>query len=300
MKTLRPEIELHGSRKYTDSTLVAPSARRRAFCSVGSLVEAVGTHVSVTERKRTQAEHKRLRQLESDLAHMNRLGMMGGLAASLAHEIMQPVAAARNNARAALNYLDRHPPDLDEIREALGCIVGDADRVGNIIGRMRDQIKKTPPQRQRFDFDVAINEAIELARGVITKNGVSVRISPVKRALPVEGDSVQLQQVLLNLVLNAVEAMDAVKAEARELSISTEQTRTKDVLVTVRDSGPGIDPENLERVFEAFYTTKSNGVGMGLAICRSIIEAHGGRLWAEANELRGAVFRFTMPNAENS
>jgi C4-dicarboxylate-specific signal transduction histidine kinase len=226
--------------------------------------------------------------------------MMGELAASLAHEIMQPVAAARNNARAALNYLDRHPPDLDEIREALGCIVGDADRVGNIIGRMRDQIKKTPPQRQRFDFDVAINEAIELARGVITKNGVSVRISPVKRALPVEGDSVQLQQVLLNLVLNAVEAMDAVKAEARELSISTEQTRTKDVLVTVRDSGPGIDPENLERVFEAFYTTKSNGVGMGLAICRSIIEAHGGRLWAEANELRGAVFRFTMPNAENS
>jgi signal transduction histidine kinase len=152
--------------------------------------------------------------------------------------------------------------------------------------------------RQVFDFIASSFCAVLAAR---RKPGDAGRYAfrKAKRSALIVADSV-LQQVLLNLVLNAVDAMDAIKAEARELSISTEQTPTKGILVAVRDSGPGIDPKNLERVFEAFYTTKSNGVGMGLAICRSLIEAHGGRLWAEANELRGAVFRFTLPNAENS
>ena len=147
---------------------------RPEFSASGELVEIVTTQIDVTERKRAQHEHERLRQLESDLAHMNRLSMMGELTASLAHEIKQPIAAARNNARAALNFLDARPPDLDEVTEALDCIVGDADRAAQIIDRIRDHIKKAPPQKDRFDLNGAINEVIVLARGEITKNGVSV------------------------------------------------------------------------------------------------------------------------------
>jgi len=260
----------------------------------GEIVEVIGTYVDVTERKRAQEEHERLRQLESDLAHMNRLGIMGEQAASLAHEITQPIAAARNNARAALNFLDRQPPELAEVREALACVVGDADRAGEIIDRIRDHISKAPPRKARFDLNHAIDEVIVLGRSAMTKNGVSVQTRLAERLFPVEGDRVQLQQVILNLVLNAVEAMGSVEAGPRELLISTEQSQGNGVLVTIRDSGPGIDAEHAERVFEAFYTTKPSGVGMGLSICRSIIDAHGGRLWADANEPRGAVFQFTF------
>jgi C4-dicarboxylate-specific signal transduction histidine kinase len=257
-----------------------------------------GTGTDVTALMRAQEEHERLRQLEADLAHMNRLGMMGELAASLVHEITQPIASARNNARAALNFLDQQPSDLGEVREALSCVVGDADRAGNIIDRIREHIKKAPPRKERFDLNAAINEVIVLARSAIGENGVSVQTRLADGLFPIQGDCVQVQQVVLNLVLNAVEAMGSVEAGARELVISTEQAKTGGVLVAVRDSGPGIDPEHLERVFQAFYTTKSSGVGMGLSICRSIIDAHGGRLWTEANEPRGAVFQFTLPGAE--
>jgi PAS domain S-box-containing protein len=264
------------------------------FSSLGALAEAVSSHVDVTERKRAQEEHERLRQLEADLAQMNRLNMMGELAGSLAHEVKQPIAAARNNASAALNFLDRQPPELGEATEALDCIVNDADRAGHIIDRIRDQIKKAPPQKRRFDLNEAINEVIVLARTEIAKNGVSVDTQLTEGALSVEGDRVQLQQVVLNLIMNAVDAMSSVEAGTRELLISTGKTQAIAIFVAVRDSGPGIDPEHVERVFEAFYTTKSGGVGMGLSICRSIVEAHGGRLWAEANEPRGAVFQFTL------
>jgi C4-dicarboxylate-specific signal transduction histidine kinase len=175
--------------------------------------------------------------------------------------------------------------------------VGDADRAAQIIDRIRDHIKKAPPQKNRFDLNEAIKEVIVLTRGEITKNGVSVHTHLTEALLPVEGDRVQLQQVVLNLLLNSVQAMSSRQAGARELLISTEEDHTG-VLVAVRDSGPGVDPENIERVFEAFYTTKSSGVGMGLSICRSIIDAHGGRLWADTNEPRGAVFQFTLPGAE--
>jgi C4-dicarboxylate-specific signal transduction histidine kinase len=254
-----------------------------------------GTGTDVTALMRAQEEHERLRQLESDLARMSRLSVMGELTASLAHEITQPIATARNNARAAVNFLDKQRPDLGEVREALDCIVADADRAGDIVDRIRDHIKKAPPRSDRFGLNKAINEVIVLARSEIAKNGVSVQTRLTEGLFPVQGDRVQLQQVVLNLILNAVEAMSSVAAGARELLISTEQSETGGVLVAVRDSGPGIEPEHLERVFEAFYTTKSSGVGMGLSICRSIIRAHAGRLWAEANEPRGAVFRFTLP-----
>jgi C4-dicarboxylate-specific signal transduction histidine kinase len=256
--------------------------------------EGLALVLDLTERRRAE---ERLRELESDLAHMNRLSVMGELAASLAHEITQPIASARNNARAAQNFLDIQPPDLSEVREALACVVSDVDRAGDIIDRIREHMKKAPPRKERFDLNAAINEVIVLARSAIIQNGVSVETRLAGGLCPVQGDRVQLQQVVLNLALNAVEAIGSVQAGARELLITTEQEHTG-ALVAVRDSGPGIDPTHLERIFKAFYTTKSSGVGMGLSICRSIIDAHGGRLWAEANVPCGAVFQFTLPSAE--
>jgi C4-dicarboxylate-specific signal transduction histidine kinase len=197
-----------------------------------------------------------------------------------------------------VNFLERQPAELGEVREALDCIVADTDRARDIIDRIRDHIRKAPPRKTRFDLNDAIEEVIVLGRSAITKNGASVRTRLAKGLFPVEGDRVQMQQVVLNLVLNAVEAMSSVESGPRDLLIGTEQTPGNGVLVTVGDSGPGIDPENLDRVFEAFYTTKTSGVGMGLSISRSIIDAHGGRLWADVNEPRGAVFRFTLPGAE--
>ena len=245
----------------------------------------------IEDRTRAQA---RLEQMRSDLARTNRVSMMGELAASLSHEITQPIASARNNARAAQNFLDMQPPDLSEVRGALSCVVDDTDRAGDIVDRIRDHIKKAPPRKEHVDLNEAINEVIVLGRSAIIKNGVSVQTRLCEGLFPIHCDRVQLQQVVLNLILNAIEAMASVESGPRELLISTEQHHTG-VLVAVRDSGPGIDPAHLERVFEAFYTTKSRGVGMGLSICRSIIDAHGGRLWAEANEPRGTIFQFTLP-----
>ena len=265
------------------------------FSADGELVEMIATHVDVTERKRAQEEHERLRQLESDLAHVNRMSIMGELAASLAHEILHPIATARNNARAGTRFLERSPPNLGEVKEALSCIVRDADRAKDIVDRMRDHIKKAPPRREPFDLNEAIHEVIATVRSAIDQKRVSVRTRLMDGFSSVRGDRVQLQQVVLNLVLNSVEAMSSVEEGARELAISTKQVETSDILVAVHNSGPGIDPEHLERVFAPFYTTKTSGIGMGLSICRSIIAAHGGRLWAEANRPRGAIFQFTLP-----
>jgi PAS domain S-box-containing protein len=277
------------------------SSGRPLLSADGELLEMVATHVDVTERKRAEEEHERLRQLEADLAHVNRLSMMGELAASLAHEILHPIATSRNNARAGMRFLERNPPDLAEVKEALSCIVRDADRARDIVGRMRDHIKKAPPRREAFDINEAIHEVIATVRSAIDQNRVSVRTRLMGGLAPVHGDRVQVQQVVLNLVLNAVEAMSSIEKGARELSISAEEMQPGHVLIAVQDSGPGIDPEHLEQVFAPFYTTKTTGIGMGLSICRSIIAAHGGRLWAEANRPRGAIFRLTLPTgAEDS
>jgi PAS domain S-box-containing protein len=257
----------------------------------GRIVRWYNLLLDIEDRTRALAQ---LEQMRSDFAHINRVSMMGELAASLSHEITQPIASARNNARAAQNFLDMQPPDLSEVREALGCVVGDTDRAGDIVDRIRDHINKTPPRKERFDLNEAINEVIVLGRSTISKNAVSLQTRLSDGLVPVHCDRVQLQQVVLNLILNAAEAMGSVEAGSRELMISTAQHHTG-VLVAVRDSGPGIDPTHLERVFGAFYTTKPHGVGMGLSICRSIIDAHGGRLWVEVNEPRGATFQFTLP-----
>src|SRR5215467_6303729 len=261
--------------------------------------EGVAFVLDLTERKRAEEEHERLRQLESDLAHVNRLSIMGELATSLAHEVLHPIATARNNARAGMRFLQMSPPNLDEAREALGCVVRDADRAKDIVGRMRDHVKNAPPRREPFDLNEAVSEVIGMVRSSIAKNGIAVSTHLMDRLVPVQGDRVQLQQVVLNLILNAVEAMSSDEPGARELSIRTQQCQVDGgVLVEVRDSGPGIDPGHLQRIFEPFYTTKTSGVGMGLSICRSIIDAHGGRLSVAANEPRGAVFQFTLPAAQ--
>jgi PAS domain S-box-containing protein len=236
----------------------------------------------------------RLEGMQSDFAHVNRVSMMGELAASLAHEIAQPIGSARNNARAAQNFLEMKPSHLGRVGDALRRVVSNVDRAGDIIDRIREQMKKAPPRKERFDLNAAIDEVIVLVRSVVIRNGVSVQTRFSDGLLRIDGDRVQLQQVMLNLILNAVEAMVSLKTRPRELMISTARDHTG-AIVAVRDSGPGIDSMHLERVSQAFYTTKSSGTGMGLSICRSIIDAHGGRLWAEANEPRGAVFQFTLP-----
>jgi PAS domain S-box-containing protein len=251
----------------------------------------------IDDRMRALAQ---LEQMQSDFAHMNRVSMMGELAASLSHEILHPIATARNNARAGMRFLEMNPPNLDEAREALGCVVRDADRAKDIVGRIRSQIKRAPPQKERFDFHEAINEAIVMVQSAITKSGISCSTRLMEGLVPVQGDRVQLQQVLVNLILNAVEAMSSIEDGTRELSIRTEQSQTGGILVAVHDSGPGVDPVNLERVFEPFYTTKISGIGMGLSICQTIINGHGGRLWMSANEPRGAVFQFTLPAVEEN
>jgi C4-dicarboxylate-specific signal transduction histidine kinase len=217
------------------------------------------------------------------------------LTASIAHEVNQPIGASRNNAHAALRFLAADPPDLAEVREALECVVNETYRAGDIIGRIHDQVKKVPPHKQGVNLHDAIEEVIALVRGELAKNRVSVQTQLAEGLPPVHADRVQLQQVVLNLILNAIEAMISVDDEVRELVISTESSPSEGLLVAVGDSGAGVAPEDRERIFESFYTTKASGVGIGLSICRSIVEAHGGRLWADAHQPRGAVFRFTLP-----
>jgi C4-dicarboxylate-specific signal transduction histidine kinase len=253
----------------------------------------------VGELKRAEAEareaERRYREVQMELAHANRVATMGHLTASIAHEVNQPITAARNNAASGLRFLSRNPPELEKAREALECVVNDTDRAGNIIDRIRAQIKKAPPQKDRVAINDAILEVVALTHGEAAKNHVSVR-TQLGEGLPViEGDRVQLQQVILNLIVNAIEAMSGQSEAPRELLISTEKAEPDGVLVAVRDSGPGLAPEHPERLFEAFYTTKASGMGMGLSICRSIVEAHRGRLRASANQPRGAVLQFTVP-----
>jgi C4-dicarboxylate-specific signal transduction histidine kinase len=262
--------------------------------------EFVGAITDITERNRAEAEaresERRFREIQSELAHANRVATMGELAASIAHEVNQPIATARNNAASALRFLSRSPPDLEEVREALGCIVNDVDRAGDVIGGIRKLIMKAPaPRDDCLDINQAIREVIVLTRGEALKNGVSVQMQLAEGLPLIQGDRVQLQQVIVNLIVNAVEAMAGAGDGPRELTIVSGRDDANGIVVEVRDTGPGIDPADLDRLFQSFYTTKSDGIGMGLAICRSIVDAQGGRLWADENEPRGAVFQFTLP-----
>jgi signal transduction histidine kinase len=245
--------------------------------------------LGITRRER------QLRELQMQLAHTNRVVTMGELSASITHEINQPIATARNYVSVALRLLDRNPPDLPEVRDTLACAAKATDRVGAIVGRMRALMQKAVPRLDPVDMNEALQEVIELTRGEALKNGVSVE-SQLAKGLPIiAGDRVQLQQVVLNLILNALQAMCAVSEGARQVIITTSQIESNDLYVGVQDTGPGLSPETVSRLFEPFYTTKPNGMGMGLTICRSIVESHGGRLWVSACQPHGALFQFAIP-----
>ncbi|MGY4447235.1 PAS domain S-box-containing protein [Bradyrhizobium sp. i1.3.1] len=263
--------------------------------------QGVGFVLDLTERKRVEAEaresERRYRETLMGLAHANRITTMGQLAASIAHEVNQPIAAISSNAGAGLNWLGAQPPNLEEVRQTFGLIARDSMRAGNVIRRIRALMNKAPIQTELLAIDEVILEVLALVRAELAKNGVWVRTRRTEALPLVRADRVQLRQVILNLITNAIEAMSEINEGERELLIATRTDGSNNVLVAFRDTGPGLDPNSADRVFEAFYTTKSEGMGMGLAICHSIIEAHGGRMWAGANDPRGAVFQFSMPVA---
>jgi PAS domain S-box-containing protein len=254
--------------------------------------EGVTFVLDLTERKRAEAS---AREMQLQLAHANRVATMGQLAASIAHEVKQPIAGTVASAQAALRSLGRQSPDLEQARRALSHIVETGHRAADVIDRIRALIKKAPSRNEPVDINETILEVIGLTHGEAVKNRVSVR-TDLAAGLPlIEGDRVQLQQVVVNLIINAVEAMSCTGDGTRELLISSWKAAPDGVLVAVRDSGPGLASADVDQVFEAFYTTKPDGLGMGLSICRTIIDAHGGCLSASANESRGVTFEFTLP-----
>ena len=254
--------------------------------------QGVGFVLDLTERKRAS---ETLREMQMALTHTTRIATMGQLTASIAHEVSQPISATIIYARAGLRWLAAAPPDLDEVRQALKGIVQEGERAGDVLGRIRGLVKKGPTRKDVIAINDVIVDVIALTRSELLSRRVSLQTDLATDFPRIEGDRVQLQQVILNLILNAVEAMGDNNEAARELWISSKMDGENRVLVAVRDTGSGLDPSRVDRLFEPFYTTKAEGMGIGLSLSRTIIEAHGGRLWAGANEPRGAIFQFTVP-----
>jgi PAS domain S-box-containing protein len=265
----------------------------------GGLNEGVAFVLDLTDRKRAEwaerESERRYNLVQTELAHANRVATMGHLSTSIAHEVKQPIAATVTNAQAAFRFLGAQTLDLNEIRQILTEIVKDGNRAGEVLDRIHALVKKAPPRKDRLEINETVLEVIALTRAEIAKNGVSVRTQLAETLPAIQGDRVQLQQVILNLLINAIEAMSGMSKGLRELLVSTAETDSEGVLVAVRDSGPGLAPESIDRLFEAFYTTKPGGLGMGLSICRSIIEAHGGQMWVTTNVPQGAIFQFALP-----
>jgi PAS domain S-box-containing protein len=257
----------------------------------GELAQFMGTSTDITQRKLAE---EALRQAQVDLAHISRVTTMGELTASLAHEVNQPIAAAVTDANTCLRWLTRDQPDLQEAREAASRMVKDATRAADIISRIRLLFNKVSPQRELVDVNEVVREMIVLLRSEATRYSISVRAELASDLPEVTGDRVQLQQVVMNLLLNSMEAMKDGDTK-RELVINSQPERNEQVMVSVSDTGVGLPPHQAEQIFNAFFTTKPYGTGMGLRISRSIIESHGGRLWAADNPPRGASFCFTLP-----
>jgi PAS domain S-box-containing protein len=276
----------------TDGTIKHLRFVGRATLEQDSGLEYIGIVQNVTQLRLAEQALSRVR---SDLAHANRVATIGELAASIAHEVNHPVAATLLNAENAGRWLARQPPNLEKAKQSIDRIISDGKRTAEIVSRIREYSKKAPVRSEELDINEAIVEIMELTRGATLEHSVSVKMQLSKGLPHILGDRVQLQQVVLNLIMNAIEAMSEVAAGRRALQISTDQYASEDLLVAVADSGPGLTPAGFERLFETFYTTKPSGLGLGLPICRTIIEAHGGRLWATANMPRGAVFQFTVP-----
>jgi PAS domain S-box-containing protein len=298
------ELKMLGTVQPFEKEYLRKDGSRVPVLTGGTLFEESGNHgvsfvLDLTERKRAEAEaresERRYREAQTALAHANRVTTMGQLTASIAHEVNQPIAATVANADAALRWLGGHPPDLEEVRQALHAIIKDGHRAGDVIGRIRGLIKNVPPRDDQLDINELILEVIGVTRSELLRSGISLQ-TELANGLPlVRGDRVQLQQIVLNLIMNAVEAMSDAPKGSRELLIGTAEDQSNGVLVAVRDSGPGLNPESFERLFDPFYTTKAGGMGMGLSICRSIVEGHGGRIEAAANVPQGASFHFSLP-----
>jgi signal transduction histidine kinase len=282
------------ARRHGNWDIVETAALKRAKAEIKGLNEELEQRV-VERTNQLMLASEALREAQTQLAHVNRVATMGELSASIAHEVMQPITATITYARAALRFLNAQPPNLEETRQALGATVEQGNRATDVIQRIRALIKKAPPRKDALEINGAILEVIALTRNEILKNGVSVQTQLAEGLPLIQGDRVQLQQVILNLIINAVEAMSAVSEGARELLISTGKDASGGVLVTVRDSGPGLNPESFDRLFDAFYTTKPGGMGMGLSICRSIVEAHGGRIWASLSAAPGTTLQCILP-----
>ena len=259
----------------------------------GDLVEFVGTVMDVTERKRAEEEGERLRHVQADLAHSNRVTTMGELTASLAHEIKQPIAAAVTDAKTCLRWLDRDDPDLAEARDAASRMVKDAMRAADIISRISLLFTKGSLQRELVDVNELIREMFVLLRGEANRYSISIRTELAEDLPRVMADRIQLQQVFMNLMLNGIDAMNGTTGGG-ELTVKSEAGGAQ-LLISVSDTGVGLPPEQADQIFSAFFTTKDKGTGMGLPISRSIIESHGGRLWATDGSGRGATFQFTLP-----
>jgi PAS domain S-box-containing protein len=258
----------------------------------GSGSETVAFVLDLTERKRAEEERERLRQAQDDLAYLSRVATMGELAASLAHEIKQPIAAAVTNARTCALWLEREMPDLAEASEAASRTVNAAMRASDIVDRVRSLYTRGTPHRQLVDVNDMIQEMVVLLQHEASRHAVAIRTELAERLPDIIADRVQVQQVLMNLMLNGIEAM---KDAPGELVITSQRTDDGQLLISVSDSGVGIPAEQTERIFEAFFTTKPRGTGMGLSVSRTIVESHGGRVWASANTTRGATFQFTLP-----
>jgi len=257
----------------------------------------IGAVTDITERRRAEQERERLRELERELALINRVSMMGELAGSLAHEIKQPIAAVAIGAEACLSWIGREPPELEQARQALAGIINSAKRSASILDRNRSLYGRGTLRREPIDLNEVIREMVVMLRDTASRHGILVR-SELDPALPTTtADCVQLQQVLVNLMLNGIEAMTDGSGE---LSVASRRTDDGQLLISVSDSGIGLSGENLEHIFAAFFTTKPQGTGMGLSISRRIIESHGGRLWASAHTGRGATFQFTLPSDGSS
>ncbi len=281
------------------STKYLRSVGHPIFSASGELVEFVGTGMDITERTQAEEERERLRKLEADLAHISRVTTMGELTASLAHEVNQPIAAAVTDANTCLRWLMRDQPNLEEARGAASRIVKDATRAAEIVSRVRLLFRKGTPQRELVDVNELIQELIVLLRGEATRYSIALRTDLSADLPQVMADGVQLQQVMMNLILNSIDAMRDVEG-TRELAIKSERGENEHLMVSISDTGVGLPPQQTDQIFNAFFTTKPHGTGMGLRISRSIVESHGGRLWASDNFPRGASFHFTLPiKAEN-
>jgi len=254
--------------------------------------EGVAFVLDLTERKRAA---EALRESQEALARANRATTLGMLGASIVHEVNQPLGAIAASAAAGLRWLSAQPPDLDKARRSLERIVNDSRRASGVVGRLRALVKRQEPRKDRVDLNEAILEVLALTDDAVRRNDILVETSLAADLPTVEGDRIQIQQIVLNLVVNAIEAMSAVDGRRRQLAIGSAREDANAVRVEVRDSGPGVDPSHAERLFEAFYTTKAEGMGMGLCISRAIIEAHGGRLWVGPNGSHGAAFCFSLP-----